>query len=286
MSEAATNLINRHLASDTNTNANVNSKDDVDEEKEKKKKVELPPPAPASCQKYSNEDILYIGISVVLGFAFGFILEKSKVYEPKSIRQQMIFQKFIMMKMFFTALATSMLSIFILTVTFKDRYFKVMESYRDTLKSKSLLIICAGGLILGLGMQIGGSCPGMMFVQFGAGVNYSLFTLIGGLSGALVHGLLNTYLTHTSVPDPIASKTFYEIFNAKQPTLRAAFIGALAFAIILMELFIPWYTEYEVIGDAYSVSSAAWPPIFAGFLLGSLQFFSLLLLTKSLGSIK
>ncbi|RNA42628.1 hypothetical protein BpHYR1_052539, partial [Brachionus plicatilis] len=36
------------------------------------------------------QNLLSIIIMAIIGFFFGFILEKSKVYEPKFIRQQMI----------------------------------------------------------------------------------------------------------------------------------------------------------------------------------------------------
>jgi hypothetical protein len=64
-------------------------------------------------------------ISLVLGFLFGYAMEKAKVYEPKAIRQQMIFSRFIMLKMFLSAFATSTLSIFLAALIFKKRYLKV-----------------------------------------------------------------------------------------------------------------------------------------------------------------
>ena len=61
-------------------------------------------------------------ISLVLGFLFGYAMEKAKVYEPKAIRQQMIFRRFIMLKMFLSAFATSTLSIFLAALIFKKQY--------------------------------------------------------------------------------------------------------------------------------------------------------------------
>ena len=237
--------------------------------------------------QYDKYDLKIIVISCIIGFLFGFILEKSKVYEPKFIRQQMIFNKFLMMKMFFSALATSSLSIFILNLIAKERYNKVFESYRSMLKSKSLLIVIAGGLILGLGMTIGGSCPGMVFVQLGAGVNYSYLTLIGGLLAALVHGLLNSYLTSSSKADPITSKTLFEVIKVHPIIVRIIFIVLLGVGVALMEIFVPWkkdYTFRDSTRPFFSVTSEVWQPIIGGCCLGSLQFFSLLLLSKSLGS--
>lgn len=92
----------------------------------------------------SLKDAAYILSSVAIGFSFGFILEKSKVYQPKFIRQQMIFEKFVMMKMFMTALGTSTLTILIMNKLNKQNYLKIFESYRDTLKSKSFLVLISG----------------------------------------------------------------------------------------------------------------------------------------------
>jgi uncharacterized membrane protein YedE/YeeE len=46
----------------------------------------------------------------------------------------------------------------------------VFQSGKDALKSKSIQILITGGLLIGFGMQISGSCPGIVLVQLGAGV--------------------------------------------------------------------------------------------------------------------
>lgn len=247
----------------------------------------LPEPNVREKKPFDFKSLFYILISAILGFAFGFILEKCKVYEPIYIRQQMIFQKFIMMKMFFTALATSTLAIFLMNLFLKERYSIVFESYRDMLKSKSFLVLISGGLILGLGMQIAGTCPGMIFVQLGAGVGYSYVALIGGLLGGLVHGVLSSYMSRSSQSDQNASKTLFELFKIDANLTRIIFISLLYSAVILMEIFLPWQNDYNFRNketEFFSFSSEVWPPYLAGLLLGSLQFFSIALASKSLGA--
>ena len=61
-------------------------------------------------------------ISLCLGFLFGYAMEKAKVYEPKAIRQQMVFRRFIMLKMFLAAFASSMCSILLVALIFKKKY--------------------------------------------------------------------------------------------------------------------------------------------------------------------
>ena len=72
-------------------------------------------------------------VSLLLGFLFGYAMEKAKVYEPIAIRQQMIFRRFIMLKMFLAAFATSTFSIFLVAIVFKKRYkanlFKLIISF-------------------------------------------------------------------------------------------------------------------------------------------------------------
>ncbi|RMZ98113.1 UPF0394 inner membrane -like, partial [Brachionus plicatilis] len=54
-----------------------------------------------------------------------------------------------------------------------------------------------------------------------------------------------------------------------------------------MEIFVPWkkdYTFRDSTRPFFLVTSEVWQPIIGGCCLGSLQFFSLILLSKSLGS--
>ena len=72
------------------------------------------------CKKILEWVLKYL-VSLVLGFCFGYAMEKAKVHEPKAIRQQMIFQLFIMLKMFLAAFGTSTLSILLVALLFKKR---------------------------------------------------------------------------------------------------------------------------------------------------------------------
>ena len=78
-------------------------------------------PVKNKCWEILNWIIKYL-ISLCLGFLFGYAMEKAKVYEPKAIRQQMIFRRFIMLKMFLAAFGSSMCAILLVAVLFKKRY--------------------------------------------------------------------------------------------------------------------------------------------------------------------
>ena len=102
---------NSPFISTSSTNSNVEK--DYVEIKPENKMSENSKSILAWCIKYF--------VSLFLGLLFGFAMEKAKVYEPIAIRQQMIFKRFIMLKMFLAAFATSTLSIFIVAIIFKKR---------------------------------------------------------------------------------------------------------------------------------------------------------------------
>jgi hypothetical protein len=56
----------------------------------------------------------------------------------------------------------------------------------------------AGGAILGAGIALAGACPGTVLAQVGAGYRDAIFTLVGGLGGAVAY----------SYAEPALSKTF------------------------------------------------------------------------------
>lgn len=207
--------------------------------------------------------ILKYMISALIGFLFGYAMEKSKVYEPVAIRQQMIFQKFIMLKIFLTTFAMSTLSILIVALIFKNYYEKIFQTGKDALKNKTIIILISGGLLIGVGMQISGSCPGIVLVQLGAGVPYSWITLIGSFAGALAHGLVNSKISKDAKAESYIPKALFEILPIHPVITRLFFIIMLALGVFLMEYFIPYSNEYSNPIPANTTNILvykAWPP--------------------------
>lgn len=210
---------------------------------------------------------IQILVSTALGFSCGWIIEKSNVYQPATIRKQMIFQDFILFKFFFAALATSTLAILLISIILKKSYNAAYEKHQSTLKYKSLAVIILGSFLLGMGIQIAGASPIIVPVQLGAGFVYSAITFVGGLCGALVYGLCNPNIIQDA--KGIASETIF----SKNPALaRSIAIVILGIIVFLMEYFMLWTKENNTL-----------PVSVYGMLLGTLQFFSILFLNKSLG---
>jgi hypothetical protein len=186
--------------------------------------------------------------------------------------------------MFLAALATSSLTILLLFKLAPIAYWSMFDMYRDSLKNMSYLLVTLGGSLMGMGMYISGVCPGNMLVQFGAGVQYSTWTFTGALMGALAYGYSCSYLVKSTKPDLALTRTLYEVFNVDHVRFRILAIILLGGIVCLMEIRLPWTAN-----DLSSSSSSGlfyyttWPSFVCGIILGLLQFFSLMVLSKSLG---
>jgi len=123
----------------------------------------------------------------LVGLIFGFAFEKSKVFNADSIIGQMLFKRFIMLKVFLTAVLTSMI---ILNVM---QYFGWVSL---CLESLSVYQHIVGGSLLGIGIGLSGACPGTVFAQMGVGYKDSFFTALGCFFAA---GLYYFYGAHMVV---------------------------------------------------------------------------------------
>jgi len=130
-----------------------------------------------------------IVIGVAMGIVFGFALEKSRVFEPGIIVGQMQLRNFIMLKVFLTAVATGAV---VLACMHGFGFVKLAP------KAALYAADIAGGAILGAGIALAGACPGTVLAQVGVGYRDAIFTLVGGLGGAVAY----------SYAEPALSKTF------------------------------------------------------------------------------
>lgn len=118
-------------------------------------------------------------VGLVMGAAFGFAFEKSRMMEPGSLIGQFQFRRFIMMKMLLAAVATSLVVLAVLHGT-----GLVQLSVKAALVGNMVV----GGLLLGVGIVMTGACPGTAAAQVGAGYKDAWATLAGGLIGAAIYG--------------------------------------------------------------------------------------------------
>jgi uncharacterized protein len=178
---------------------------------------------------------------LLMGAAFGFALEKSRVFEPGMIVGQMQLHNFIMLKVFLTAVATGAVVLAALNG------FGLVK-----LQPKAVVYAAdiVGGLILGAGIALAGACPGTVLAQIGAGYRDAIFTLIGGLAGALAFTYAQPWIS-TILPSSGEKIIFTDLVGVPYwfgaLTLAAALIAALA----ALEWWRPWQADLgrDVDGD-------------------------------------
>ncbi|KNC86357.1 hypothetical protein SARC_01490 [Sphaeroforma arctica JP610] len=226
-------------------------------------------------------------IMVFSGIVFGFALSKGRVFEPGNIAGQMVFEKFIMFKMFFMAMISSLVTLSVLSVMPRTRpyFLKAVEEYGNCTNSRGLLMTSLGGLMLGTGMSIAGSCPGNVYIQMGGGLAYSWVTFIGGLLAAAVYSYVEPTLRSSIQEIGILPETFLHLkLNTPFHHLALPFACVLLVCVSLLEAMVPWETEVTTSANVGSfITWFSWPPMVSGLLVGILQAPIVLLVRDTVG---
>lgn len=183
-----------------------------------------------------------IATGLVMGIVFGFALEKSRVFEPGIIVGQMQMRNFIMLKVFLTAVATGAVVLAALNgFGIVKLAPKAAMYYADV----------GGGLILGAGIALAGACPGTTLAQIGAGYRDALFTLIGGLLGAVAYSYVEPTLSKTLLGQSSGKLIFSQLIGIPYWAGALGLAAVLALVLVGLETWRPWSDEIgnDIDGD-------------------------------------
>ncbi len=183
-----------------------------------------------------------IFVGLLMGLVFGLALEKSRVFEPGVIVGQMQLRNFIMLKVFLTAVATGAV---VLAALNGFGFVKLQP------KAALYAADIVGGLILGVGIALAGACPGTTLAQVGVGYRDALFTLAGGLFGAVAYTYAQPTLASSFLGSGQGRITFADVFGIPYWTGALALAAALVIVLIVLERWRPWTGElgHDVDGD-------------------------------------
>jgi len=131
----------------------------------------------------------------IIGFFFGFLLQRSGFGHSRKIRAQFSFRDNSMLKFMLSALASGMIAISV----FKSAGMLNPASMTDTYPTGNLI----GGSLLGIGMGIAGVCPGTLIAGTGQGnVDYLIPGWFGFITGGILFGyFFNPYFLMLSTRD-------------------------------------------------------------------------------------
>ncbi len=169
-------------------------------------------------------------LGLVNGLALGFLLEKSRAFEPGMVVGQMQLRNLILVKVWFSAIATALIAVTLL------HELGLVTLHPHPIHMAADIV---GGLLVGTGVTLAGGCPAMIMVQIGAGYRDAWFVVLGGVAGSVtflaVEPLLRPLLT--GGPGPL---TWCDILALPRPALAVALSVALFACIMAMERLRPW----------------------------------------------
>ena len=126
---------------------------------------------------------VFIAVSLLLGFFFGFFLERAGFSSALKLTAQFYFRDFSVLKVMFTAIIVAMVGI---------GYFAALGSLDMSqvfVPPAFLWPQLVGGLLLGAGFIVGGYCPGTSVVAAAIGKLDALFFICGIFIGIFLFGV-------------------------------------------------------------------------------------------------
>ncbi len=126
--------------------------------------------------------VLGFAVAVVVGTAFGFVLERSGLGRAQKLVGQFYGSDMTVLKVMFTGIATCMVGLVLLSAVGLLDLGAVQAFYPTYLWP-----MVAGGLALGAGFVMSGYCPGTSIVASATGKLDGLATVLGVVLGSLLY---------------------------------------------------------------------------------------------------
>jgi hypothetical protein len=168
-------------------------------------------------------------IYLVIGLAFGWVLEVSGFGNSRKLAAQFYFKELTVLKVMFTAIVVAM------TLIFLASSLGLLDYNLVWVNPTYLWPGIVGGIIMGVGFIIGGFCPGTSLVAAATGKLDGVFFTLGALTGIFLFG------------ETVGSfETFYNSSYLGRLTIQDWLgipAGAVVLLVVLMALFMFWGSE-------------------------------------------
>jgi hypothetical protein len=170
---------------------------------------------------------LGMAVAVLVGIAFGFVLERSGFGRAQKLVGQFYGNDLTVLKVMFTAVVTAMLGLVVLSsVGIAD--LEAMQFNYPTY----LWPMIVGGLLLGAGFVTSGYCPGTSLVATASGKLDGAATVLGVVAGGLVYAHVEPALGTFPNSGKLGALSLSEWLGLPAPVV-AAFVVAIAIAAFL-----------------------------------------------------
>ena len=180
-----------------------------------------------------------IVLAVLLGGAFGFVLERVGAANPQKIIGMLRLTDLHLMKVILGAIAFSSALLFIGLQT------GLVDAGHISIKDANMGVVY-GGVLLGLGFAIAGYCPGTGLCALGVGRRDAAWFVLGGLLGALLFTLLYSAIKEAGLLTEIAGTTSLVATGSKYASVLES--GWIAVAIAVAMGVVAWLLPSKILG--------------------------------------
>ncbi|HVP55550.1 MAG TPA: YeeE/YedE thiosulfate transporter family protein [Candidatus Eisenbacteria bacterium] len=190
--------------------------------------------------------VSYVVAGVILGFFFGFFLERAGFSSARKLTDQFYFKDFSVLKVMFTAIIVAMLGITYFSLLGWLNFGQVYVP--ETFVWPQLV----GGILLGAGFIVGGYCPGTSVVAAAIGKIDGLLFIVGILIGIFGFGGAVSHFQKFYLSGALGPLTIPQWLNVNA--------GVVAFAVAMIALGAFWAAEkcegkWRLFGRTYGKES-------------------------------
>lgn len=203
---------------------------------------------------------------LVMGFIQHFAFAASGVQSPHAMREQMIFRRWLILKLFLSAVGASLLFQSLYCLWGKSKEFDETRFYMHT--SVGFPRAIGGCFILGTGMCLSGAGPTVVPTQLGGMVHTAIFVLLGMIVGAYCWAIIEPFAFRTSVPRAEGENTTLDMVFGVSYWVIALPMGIACLVIcVFLEIFV---SQSEDEPKLHTGSSPLWPTV-CGVIVGLFQ---------------
>ncbi len=169
-------------------------------------------------------------IALLLGMAFGFILEASGFSSSRNITGVFYGYNFVVLRVFFTAVIVAMVGLLYFD------YFGWIDLNKIFILPTFLWPMLLGGVIMGFGFILGGFCPGTSYTAIAIGKLDGLFFTIGLFIGIYLFSMFFPLFKDFYYSSNMGNVTLTDVTGIAAPWFAAGFtvIALAAFWITMV----------------------------------------------------
>jgi len=174
-------------------------------------------------------------IAILVGIAFGFILEQAGFSSTKKLVGLFYGYDFTVLRVFFTAGVTAMTGVLVLG------HYGLLDLSVIYINPTFVRSAVVGGLVMGAGFIIGGFCPGTSVCAAAIGKIDGMFFILGSIIGAFAFVEVYPYIEDFYFADAMGPIRINEFFN-----ISVEFFGFLLTLVAILAFVMTWFIENKV----------------------------------------